>query len=410
MITTGLMPRILHIEDDPANRLLVRKLLATSGFDVIDAVDGIDGIRKACAEPPDLVLVDIAIPGLDGYEVTLRLRSEPSMRNVPIVAITAEGNRDTSLSVGCDGYLQKPIDARSFVETIGTYLGGRREQTSPDRARKHLRQQGQRIVSHLENKIAELESANARLVEMDRARKEFYRNVTHELSTPMTPIVGYLKLLRDGDMGPIVPTQEKALRAMDDCVQRLRGIIDNLLDVTGLETGRLRFVHHDYDFGQVVRQAIERHSPAIQERGCGLAFDIPRTGLKGWGDAERLRRAVDHLLDNAVKFTPAGGGVGVRVRRLATGHFELCVVDSGPGISASKLEQLFEPFVQGDGSPTRAHGGTGVGLAIVRGIAQGHGGDVRCASPANETVADVLFTGAGFYFVIPEKAAATAAS
>ena len=111
-----------------------------------------------------------------------------------------------------------------------------------------------------------------------------------------------------------------------------------------------------------------------------------------------------------MKFTPTGGGVGVRVRRLATGHFELCVVDSGPGISASKLEQLFEPFVQGDGSPTRAHGGTGVGLAIVRGIAQGHGGDVRCASPANETVADVLFTGAGFYFVIPEKAAATTAS
>jgi CheY-like chemotaxis protein len=231
------MPRILHIEDDSANRLLVRKLLSSSGFDVIDAVDGLDGIRKACSESPDLVLVDIAIPGLDGYEVTLRLRSEPSLRNVPIVAITAEGNRDTSLSVGCDGYLQKPIDARSFADTIQTYLGGRREQTSPDRARKHLRQQGQRIVSHLENKIAELESANARLLDMDRARKEFYRNVTHELSTPMTPIVGYLKLLRDGDLGAIVPSQEKALRAMDECVQRLRGLIDNLLDVTGLETG-----------------------------------------------------------------------------------------------------------------------------------------------------------------------------
>ena len=245
---------------------------------------------------------------------------------------------------------------------------------------------------------------------MDRARKEFYRNVTHELSTPMTPIVGYLKLLRDGDMGPIVPAQEKALRAMDDCVQRLRGIIDNLLDVTGLETGRLRFVHHDYDFGQVVRQAIERRSPMIQERGCRLVFDVPRTGVRGWGDAERLARAVDHLLDNAVKFTPAGGALGVRVRRLATGHFELCVVDSGPGVPAAALEQLFEPFVQGDGSPTRAHGGTGVGLAIVRGIARGHGGEVRCASPANETVAEVLFSGAGFYLVVPERASTPAGS
>src|SRR5436190_4157842 len=109
------MPTILHIEDDPANRLLVRKLLTAGGLDVVDAVDGLDGIRKACECTPSLVLVDIAIPGLDGYEVTLRLRGEPALQNIPIVAITAEGSRDTSLAVGCDGFLQKPIDARTFV-------------------------------------------------------------------------------------------------------------------------------------------------------------------------------------------------------------------------------------------------------------------------------------------------------
>lgn len=404
------MPRILHIEDDPANRLLVRKLLASSGYEVIDAADGLDGIRKACSELPDLVLVDIAIPGLDGYEVTLRLRSEPALRNVPIVAITAEGNRDTSLSVGCDGCLQKPIDAQSFADVIHSYLRGRRDQTSPNLMRKHLRLQGQRIVSHLEDKISELEAANARLIEMDRARREFYRNVTHELATPMTPIVGYLKLLEHGELGSVVPAQAKALRAMDDCVQRLRGIIDNLLDVTGLETGRLRFIHHEYDFGQVVRQAIERRSPMIQHHGCRLVVDVPRTGVRGWGDAERLERAVDHLLDNAAKFTPKGGSIGVRVRRLATGHFELCVVDTGPGVAPGSLERLFEPFVQGDGSPTRAHGGTGVGLAVVRGIARGHGGEARCASPAAEMIADVRFRGAAFYLVVPERASNVAAS
>ena len=92
------MPKILHIEDDPANRLLVRKLLTPAGFDVVDAADGLDGMRKARESPPDLILVDIAIPGLDGYEVTLRLRAEPALARVPIVAITAEGNRDTSLA------------------------------------------------------------------------------------------------------------------------------------------------------------------------------------------------------------------------------------------------------------------------------------------------------------------------
>src|SRR5690606_30059404 len=200
---------------------------------------------------------DIAIPGLDGYEVTLRLRSEAELSNVPIVAITAEGNRDTSLAVGCDGFLQKPIDARSFAKTVQGYLSGRREHVPEEQTGTHLRLQSQRIVAHLEEKIAELSAANARLVELDQARKEFYRNVSHELATPMTPIVGYLKLLRDAELGPLTPPQEKSLKAMDECVQRLRGLIDNLLDVTGIETGRLRFVSREYAFDDLVRRAIQ---------------------------------------------------------------------------------------------------------------------------------------------------------
>src|SRR5215475_3398799 len=168
------MPTILHIEDDPANRLLVRKLLTVAGLDVVDAQDGLEGIRRACELRPALVLVDIAIPGLDGYEVTLRLRAEPALQNVPIVAITAEGSRDTSLAVGCDGFLQKPIDARTFAATIQSYLGGHRERAAPVQGDEHLRAQSQRIVTHLESKVAELSDANSRLRELDQARREFY--------------------------------------------------------------------------------------------------------------------------------------------------------------------------------------------------------------------------------------------
>ena len=164
------MARILHIEDDPANRLLVRKLLTPHGHDVIDAADGLEGVRSACAERPDLILVDLNIPHLDGYEVTLRLRGEPSLAGVPIVAITAEGDRDTSLAVGCDGFLQKPIDARTFAKTLQGYLKGRREASQPDASGERLRQQSQKIVAHLEAKVAELSAANARLVDLDRAR------------------------------------------------------------------------------------------------------------------------------------------------------------------------------------------------------------------------------------------------
>jgi signal transduction histidine kinase len=195
---------------------------------------------------------------------------------------------------------------------------------------------------------------------------------------------------------------------MDDCVQRLRRIIDGLLDVTALETGRMRFNHRDFDLSDLVREAIARQ-PAFDDgrlRLLRLVADLPKRGtLRGSGDVERLGRALDQLFDNAAKFTQSGGTVGVRARRLASGHIEVCIADTGPGIPAEKARRLFEPFYQVDGSPTRSHGGTGVGLAIVRGVAHGHGGDVRVASPAGEEIVGVPFQGAAFYFILPERAA-----
>ncbi len=381
------MTRILHIEDDPANRLLVRKLLQSAGHEVIDAADGLEGVRLACAQRPDLVPVDLNIPGLDGSEVTLRLRGEPSLAGVPIVAITAEGDRETSLAVGCDGFLQKPIDARSFSSVIQRYLKGAKEMpTSGARSSARLMEQSQRIVAHLEQKVAELSRANARLRELDAARIEFYRNVSHELATPMTPIVGYVKLLKDEELGPLNKPQQKALRAVDDCVRRLRGLIDNLLDVTGLETGRMRFIHGDYDFLDTTRRAVAAVADRLDEAKVTLVEEMPRGPLTAWGDAGRLQRAMTQLLDNAAKFTPSGGTVGVRVLRLPSGHYELCVADTGPGVRADRGDRIFEPFFQVDGSVTREHGGVGVGLAIARRTARGLGGEVRVVSPCAETI------------------------
>jgi signal transduction histidine kinase len=396
------MARIVHIEDEPANRLLVRKLLSRAGHEVLEAEDGIAGVRLAIDSKPDLVLVDLNIPGLDGFEVALRLRGEPELKGVPIVAITAEGDRDTSLSVGCDGFLQKPIDARTFAETIGRYLGGQKEVPPPQRNQR-LREQTQRIVAHLEQKVAELSRANERLRELDAARTAFYRNVSHELATPMTPIVGYVKLLLDEELGPLQPPQKRSLAAMQDCVNRLRQIIDNLLDVTGLETGRMRFAHLPYDFGEVVRRAIERYKERFDQSGVAIVWDVPKEPMPAIGDGERLLRAIGQLLDNAAKFTPRDGRVGVAVTR-AQGRYQLCVADSGMGIADDRQRRIFEAFYQVDGSVTREFGGTGVGLAIARRTARGLGGDVRVSSPADEKIAGQHFTGAAFHLTVAERA------
>lgn len=398
------MARVLHIEDDPRNRLLVRKLLAAEGHEVIDAADGLEGVRLALAQRPDIVLVDLNIPGLDGFEVTLRLRTEASLNGVPIIAITAEGDRDTSFAVGCDGFLQKPIDARGFSRQIAGYLGGKRERmmSTPEFAGERLRLQSGRIVAHLEEKVAELSAANERLRELDRLRTEFYRNISHELATPLTPIVGYLRMLMDEELGDLNKGQLKAMRAMDDCIRRLRAILDNLIDVTGLETGKMRFFHKDYDFLDTVRRAIAWHADAFADRKITMLEEFPRGPLPGYGDSDRLGRAIAQLLDNAAKFTPEGGIVGVRVRPLET-TYELIVADNGGGIPRDRAERIFDPFYQVDGSVTRAHGGTGVGLAIARRVARGLGGDVRLLEQG-ATIEGMYLAGATFSLTVAKRA------
>jgi signal transduction histidine kinase len=397
------MARILHIEDDPRNRLLVRKLLAADGHEVIDAPDGLEGVRAAISQRPDLVLVDLNIPGLDGYEVTLRLRTDEALRGVPIIAITAEGDRDTSFAVGCDGFMQKPIDARKFAWQVGQYLAGHRERqlVSADATGERLRVQSGRIVAHLESKVAELSAANERLRDLDRLRTEFYRNISHELATPLTPIVGYIRMLIDEELGDVTKPQAKALRAMDDCVRRLRGVLDNLLDVTGLETGRMRFFHRNYDFLDTVRRGLAAQADRYAERRITVVEELPRGPLAAYGDSERLGRAVAQVLDNAAKFTPEGGRVGVRVQVLENAY-QLVVADSGTGVPPDRIDRIFEPFYQVDGSATRAHGGVGVGLAVARRVARGLGGDIRVTAGA--PVAGEFFGGAAFWLTVATRA------
>jgi signal transduction histidine kinase len=256
-------------------------------------------------------------------------------------------------------------------------------------------------VAHLEEKVAELSAANERLRDMDRLRTEFYRNISHELATPMTPIVGYLRMLLDEELGELSKPQSKALRAMDDCVRRLRGVLDNLIDVTGLETGKMRFLNRDYDFLDTVRRAMAAQADALAERRITLVEDLPRGPLPAYGDSDRLLRAIVQVLDNAAKFTPEDGKVGVLVRPLDAAY-ELVVADTGPGVPPDRVERIFDPFFQVDGSPTRAHGGVGVGLAIVRRVARGLGGDVRVTAGA--TIEGHYLPGAAFSLTVAKRA------
>ena len=386
------MARVLHIEDDPHSRRLVEKILVSAGHEVIDTDNGLEGIRLAGEVHPDLVLVDINVPDLDGYEVTLRLRSMRELQGVPIVAITAEGDRATSLAVGADGFIGKPIQARKFASTIARFLGGHREgQASSSDQERVLRERSQRIVERLEGRVRELQAANARLEEMARLRREFLQNVTHELATPMTPVVGYLRLLLGEELGELTPLQRKCLESIQRSTTRLRNVVETLLDVSALEAGRMHYYDREYDLGQVVRQAVERLQAEGDTSRAQLVVE-PMDELPARGDPDKIQRALVHVIDNAVKFTPRGGrvAIGCQVDELG---YEVQVLDEGPGIDPAQRERILEPFVQVDGSATRAHGGVGLGLAFARRVAEAMGGSVRVERAQGVAVAGLELGG-----------------
>jgi signal transduction histidine kinase len=256
-----------------------------------------------------------------------------------------------------------------------------------------LRERTQKIVERLEKKIVELSETNQRLEDIARLRREFLQNVSHELATPMTPVVGYLRLLLNEELGPLTDLQRKCLGSIETSTQRLRTVVDTLLDVSSLETGRMHYYTRPYDFREVAVKALDQIRPKLVERDVTLVERIPDDPMPAQGDPDKLMRAMVHVLDNASKFTPTGGDVAVEVRPEGDEHLLFAVSDSGPGVRPEHIARIMEPFYQVDGSVTRDHGGVGLGLAFARRVTEALGGGIEISSPPAGEVAERQLSG-----------------
>lgn len=380
---------VLHIEHDSDNRRVVRDVLVNAGLKVLEASTGIEGIRKALSVVPNVILLDIALPDLDGYEVTLKIRGDARGRDIPIVALSDEADSRMIQAVGCDGLIVKPIEISKLSHQVMAFAhAGRptvniRSASQRDDDSDLLLLQGHKLADKLQNKIEELQRSNRALLESEKIRTDFYRNLSHELSTPLTPAVGYLNMLLNEDLGELTPLQRKAIESIGRGVNKVRAMVENLLDVTALSTGKMSFFSREYDFNMQAREAIKLCSEQFRERGIRVDFSIPKSEFAGVGDSEKLRRAMVQLLENAGKFCKPDGQVHVCTRRTAD-RFMYLVYDSGSGIPKQELQAIFKTFYQIDGSPTREHGGTGLGLALARKIIERFGGKIWAESPPTE--------------------------
>jgi two-component system phosphate regulon sensor histidine kinase PhoR len=231
----------------------------------------------------------------------------------------------------------------------------------------------------------------SRLRQLEKTREEFVANVSHELRTPLSLIKGYTEtLLDDSEKEPEVA--RKFLRTIDRNAQRLQFLIEDLLAISSLESGRLQMDLQAIPLRELVEAACEDYQPAANERGVRLEADLPDIDVHV--DVERLHQVLGNLLANAVKYGRENGRVRVTARVLPERRVEVCVRDDGPGIPSDSLDRIFERFYRVDRARSRDQGGTGLGLSIVKHIIQNHGGKVWAESDFGK--------GTSVFFTIPQ--------
>jgi signal transduction histidine kinase len=238
-------------------------------------------------------------------------------------------------------------------------------------------------VGELNDKREQLERAVRRLEELDRLKSNFLANMSHELRTPLTSIIGYAEMLAEGLAGALSPEQRDYVQTILGKADQLLGLISAVLDAQAIETGQLSLDRMPVALAQLARSEVPSFAALAHKRGIVIAVDAEVDGVI-LGDRKKLRQIVSSLLSNAIKFTPDRGRVELAIRNgpLVPGEpdsapaVHLVVTDSGIGISRQLVPQIFEPFYQVDSSSTRAFGGSGVGLTLVKAYVEAHGGSI----------------------------------
>jgi two-component system, sensor histidine kinase len=363
---------ILVVDDDPIVRSLMSATLTRDGFVVIEAEDGVEGCRLYDEHRPDLLLVDVLMPRMDGYQLCRELRGNPQSAYVPIVVATSLDDLPSiarAYDAGATDFVPKPINWLVLNHRVRYILRA-------SRAFEDLRRNQERL-------IAAKEAAEA----ANRAKSEFLANMSHELRTPLNAIIGFSGMMSDRMFGQLNERYLDYANIIGSSGRHLLAIITDILDLAQADADKLMLAEERVDLGEVV----ELGSSIVQDMARRAQIDF-RSEIEAplpamIGDPAKLTQILVNLLSNAIKFTAPGGTVRLKVERPAQRGITLRVEDTGIGMAADQIPIALAPFGQIESNLTRKHDGVGLGLPLTKRLVELHGGTIEIDSePGKGTV------------------------
>lgn len=351
---------ILIADDNPSNREMLEQMLRHAGYTVRSAADGAAALRSAEADPPDLALLDVHMPGMEGYEVCRRMKADERLRRIPVIFLSAMAetfNKVKGFEAGAADYITKPLQFAEVRARVENHL-----------ATARLRQR--------------LEDESSRLRALRDLGEELTQMIVHDLRSPLHALMGFHALIRR-EADRLSDRGRESLRRAVRNAALLARMVDALLDIARLEDGRVPLDRTDTDLVALIREAIDA---AGSER---LRCDAPAQPVTVCCDPELVRRIVANLIDNACRAAPRDD-VRITLER-ARDAVRVAVRDHGPGVAAEDRERIFDKFTRGAGA--RPHHSPGLGLTFCRLAVEAHGGAIGVDSPPEG--------GSVFWFTIP---------
>jgi len=351
--------KILIVDDNQLNLEKIKAVLATKNYILFTAIDGRSALKTVAKYPFDLLLLDVIMPGMDGFEVCERMHKNEKTAQIPVIFLTAQTDSESikkGFETGAVDYLVKPFNETELLA----------------RVQNHLELKRSREISILAKETAE----RALLY-----KSEFLANMSHEIRTPINGIIGMSEFLANTEL---TSRQEEYVRIIRSSANSLLNLINDILDFSKLEARKIEMEQIDFDLTEIVEDTIKSISFKTTDKGLSLTLDMDsRISQVVVGDPTRLRQIILNLLSNAVKFTEKGG-INVKLdlmgRTKNTQKIKFRIIDTGIGISDEGKKKLFKSFSQVDASTTRTYGGTGLGLAISWSLVEMMGGDIGVES------------------------------